>query len=139
MRIVPQPAGYEAYRAAVGEEGVAVAFLSLAGGAMQHILRGLRAFESFCLDMYDIPGELERLAESLARLYDEIIAAVLPTSAEVAILGANYDLAITPPPLFEQHIAPWLNRAADRLHARGKRLLTHTDGENQGLLPAYQQ
>lgn len=139
VRIVPQAAGYEAYRAAVGEEGVAVAFLSLAGGPMQHILRDLRSFEAFCLDLYDIPGEVERLAQSLARLYDEMIAAVLPTSAEVAILGANYDLAITPPPFFEQHIAPWLNRAADRLHARGKLLLTHTDGENQGLLPAYQR
>lgn len=34
-------------------------------------------------------------------------------------------------------MAPRLNRATDQLRAAGKYLLTHTDGENRGLLPAY--
>ncbi len=57
--------------------------------------------------------------------------AALRSSAEVALYGANYDETITCPPFFETHIAPWLNKVA------GKRLLTHTDGENKGLLPVF--
>jgi hypothetical protein len=44
---------------------------------------------------------------------------------------------ITYPPFFEQHIKPWLKKFADRLHLSGKFLITHTDGENSGLLDFY--
>ncbi|MFH1566613.1 MAG: uroporphyrinogen decarboxylase family protein, partial [Gemmatimonadota bacterium] len=47
------------------------------------------------------------------------------------------DRDLTWPPFFREQIAPWLRRVADRLHRAGKRLLTHTDGENEGLLPLY--
>ena len=138
VRITPNPAGYQAYRDRVGDEGVAVAFASLACGPMQHIMRDLRKFEDFCYDLFDEVPELPCLAEVLAGLYDQIIASMLSTSADVVLFGANYDDAVTSPPFFEQHIAPWLNRAADQLHGAGKYLLTHTDGENKALLPALQ-
>lgn len=137
VRILPQPGGYEAYRARIGEDGLAVAFLALAAGPMHHIMRDLRKFEEFCLDQYDIPDQMEALCEVLAGLHERIIDSVLTTSAEVSLYGANYDAAITPPPFFSQHIAPWLRRASDRFHEHGKYLLTHTDGENQGLLPLF--
>ncbi len=53
----------------------------------------------------------------------------------MVLLGANYDDAVTYPPFFERHIMPWLQKAAERLHGAGKLLMTHTDGENQRLLP----
>ena len=52
-------------------------------------------------------------------------------------LGANYDSSIQYPPFFAEHIQPWLAEFAETLHARGKYLLTHTDGENDGLLEHY--
>jgi uroporphyrinogen-III decarboxylase len=70
-------------------------------------------------------------------LYEQIIDSMLATSAEVVLFGANYDDALTPCPFFREHIMPWLNRAADKLHGAGKYLLTHTDGENKGLMPAF--
>ncbi len=57
--------------------------------------------------------------------------------AEVVFWGANYDQDLTWPPFFREEIAPWLKRVSDRLHAAGKFLLTHTDGENKALLPLY--
>ena len=51
--------------------------------------------------------------------------------------GGNYDQNITTPKFFATEIAPWLRRASARAHAVGKALLTHTDGENQKLLPLY--
>jgi hypothetical protein len=53
--------------------------------------------------------------------------------------GSNYDETITYPPFFEEHILPWLAKAARVAHAGGKLLLTHTDGENDRLLPLYRR
>jgi hypothetical protein len=61
----------------------------------------------------------------------------LNTCAEVVLFGANYDDTITYPPFFDEHILPWLNKAADKLHGRHKFLLTHTDGENRGLINSF--
>jgi hypothetical protein len=58
-------------------------------------------------------------------------------SADVVFVGANYHSDITYPPFFEAHIQPWLKKWAQGLHAKGKYLLTHTDGENTGLLEHY--
>lgn len=137
VRIHPTPDKFQAYYDRVGNAGLAVAFLSLACGPMHHIMRDLRKYEEFCLDLYDEPSILAMCAESLAELYEQIITSVLQTPAEVVLFGANYDETITYKPFFEEHIAPWLNKADDRMHAAGKYLLTHTDGENQGLLPAF--
>ena len=57
--------------------------------------------------------------------------------AAVILLGANYDDSITFPRFFEKHILPPLADYAERLHRRGKYLMTHTDGENRRLLPLY--
>ena len=41
------------------------------------------------------------------------------------------------PPFFEEHIVPALKKYADRIHAKGAYFLSHTDGENDGLLDLY--
>jgi hypothetical protein len=54
--------------------------------------------------------------------------------AEVVLFGSNFDEMITYPPFFKQHIMPYLQKMADRLHSQKKLLICHCDGENQGLL-----
>jgi hypothetical protein len=135
VAIVPAPGAYDAYRRRIGDRGVAVAFLSLAASPMQHIMRDLRKLEDFFLDMSDDPAPVLALAEVLAPLYDRLVASALGSSAELVLLGANYDDAITYPPFYEEHILPSLRRAGEALHAAGKLLITHTDGENRLLLP----
>ncbi|MBN2131636.1 MAG: hypothetical protein JW741_19210, partial [Sedimentisphaerales bacterium] len=61
--IHPTPAAYEHYHARIGDTGLAVAFLSLACSPMQHILRDLRKFEAFCLDLYDCPAQMTPLCD----------------------------------------------------------------------------
>jgi len=89
------------------------------------------------MDMFDCQHAVCALRDSLAPLYDAIVASATATCAEVVLYGANYDETITYPPFFREHLAPWLNKASDALHATGKFLLTHTDGENRGLLPCF--
>jgi hypothetical protein len=139
VRIVPVPDACERYRARIGDRGVAVAYLSLAASPMHHIMRDLRRLEPFFLDMIDDPRPVHVLAEALAVVHDSLVSAALDSPAEVVLLGANYDDAITYPPFFESHIMPWLRKASDRLHRAGRLLLTHTDGENRGLLSLLRQ
>ena len=134
VAIRPTPERYRRYHARVGDDGVAVAFMSLAAGPAQHVMRDLMRLEDFFLATYDAPELLEALYEPLAALYEQIVAATAASDAEVALLGANYDEAVTCPPFFAERITPWLRRASERLHAQGKYLLTHTDGENRGLM-----
>jgi hypothetical protein len=71
--------------------------------------------------------------------FDATLRATVESSAEIIFFGANYDDTITYPPFFEEHILPWLQKAADLARANGKLLLTHTDGENAGLMHLYRR
>jgi uroporphyrinogen-III decarboxylase len=138
VRIRPMPEQYQAYHDCTGTAGVAVAYLSLACGPMHHIMRDLRRYEDFCLDLYDDPSLLAPCVDALAPLHDAILECAAVSSAEAVLYGANYDDTLTYRPFFEAHITPWLNKATDTMRAVGKLLLTHTDGENKDLLPALE-
>ena len=87
--------------------------------------------------MHDHPDELSELQTKVYLYWQRVFEMVCNCPAEVLLVGANYDASITYPPFFQQHIQPWLHRYAEGLHAKGKYLLTHTDGENTGLLELY--
>lgn len=137
VKVEPQFDGYLARRAEVGDRGLAIAFVSGTACPMQHIMKDLMPVEQFFFALHDYPGAVERLAEQLAPFFDGIRQCAADSPAEVVLLGGNYDDAITYPPFFARHILPHLRSYAELLHARGKYLMTHTDGENRGLLPLY--
>ena len=80
---------------------------------------------------------VERLAAEMGPYYAAIRNAAANSPAEVILLGGNYDDAITSPPFFRKHILPALSSYASELQAKGKYLMTHTDGENRRLVPLY--
>ena len=136
-RVEPDYGGYGRYSDFVGERGLAAAFVSLAASPMHLIQRELMPFETFVFEMHDHPAELRRLAESIDVYWRKIMAAAAGAPADLVFMGANYDAMITYPPFFAEHILPTLKGYAEALHAKGKYLLTHTDGENSGLLEHY--
>jgi len=121
----------------VGDRGVAVAWVSLSGSPMHLIQKELMSYELFFYELYDHPDELRMLSESITKYFNRVFQVVAQSPAEVIFLGANYDNKVTWPPFFKEHIAPNLAAAADVLHDNNKFLLTHTDGENKGLLECY--
>ena len=137
--VLPNASGFEEFRSSIGERGIPVAYIALAGSPMHLLQRELMPMEEFFYALHDHPDEMERCAESIAGYYRRVFEAVHTCSAEVFLLGANYDTGVTPPPFFREHILPWLSHCAAGLHARGKFLLTHADGENTGLLDMYVQ
>ena len=129
--------GYAQFRDYVGHRGLAVGFLSLAASPMHLLQRELMPLERFFLELYDHPRELARCAEAIGSYFRRVFAVAAESEAEVLLLGANYDARVTYPPFFHEHIRPWLAELGAVLHERGKYLLTHTDGENRGLLDCY--
>ena len=89
--------------------------------------------------LHDHPQEVGRLTRSLERYFLEVFAALVESPADIVFMGANYDETITYPPFFEEHFLPWLARLAEMAEDKGKFLLTHTDGENQGLMDLYRR
>ncbi len=139
MEVVPTPDEHLRWHEWVGEDGVAIAQASSTGSPMQHIMANLMPMKEFYLALHDRPDDLARLARSMGRWFEEALDAVCQSCAEIVQVGGNYDATITYPAFFEEHILPWLARAAETAHAHGKLLLTHTDGENAGLLDLYRQ
>ena len=136
-KVLPNYDGYGEFAHQVGERGLAVAFLSLAGSPIHLLQRELMPLELFFYELYDHPQELKRCAERVGTHFDRVFEVAAGCPAEAFLFGANYDSRVTYPPFFREHILPWLRRLARVLHREGKFLLTHTDGENRGLLDCY--
>jgi len=136
-RIVPQYEGYRQFADYVGERGLAVGWGTAAASPMHWIQRELMPLDLFFYETYDHPEALAQLARQIGVYWERLAEVICGCPAEVVLVGANYDATVTYPPFFEQHIEPSLRRLAERLHAVGKCLLTHTDGENTGLLQHY--
>jgi len=136
-RVEPNYDGYAAFARTIGDRGLAVGWINGAGSPMHLIQRELMPLDLFFFEMHDHPKELAALADAIGSCWRRMLAVAAASPAEVLFLGGNYDAMITYPPFFAEHIEPWLKSFADDLHSRGKYLLTHTDGENDGLLDHY--
>jgi len=139
LKVEPEFSGYEAMRERVGDRGIVVGLASGHACPVQHILAQLMPMEEFFYALHDRPAAVEKLAEQMEPYYQAVKAIAADCSAEVVLLGSNYDESLTPPPFFRKYLLQPLREYAEVLHGRGKYLLTHTDGENRLLLPLYRE
>ena len=138
VEVIPTPEAYAAFRRRVGEQGIAVAHAGRgAASPMQHILHDLMPQVEFFYMYADERKALTAFAKRMEPFFERVLDAVLACEAEVIYWGSNYDQDITPPTFFQEEIAPWLKRVSARMHAAGKFMLCHADGENHRLLPYY--
>lgn len=137
LRIVPDPLGYRAFHDRVGETGLAVAQGCNVASPIHLLLHDLMPMDRFFFWYYDHYDTLKRFEERLTPFFDNLLEVVSGCSAETVYWGANYDRDLTWPLFFERDIAPWLNKARERLHRSGKKLVCHPDGESSGLFDSY--
>jgi hypothetical protein len=138
FRNIRLTADYDTYRAfqrEVGDKGLAVAHGLGSASPVQHLMRDLVDGTQFYYELADHPKEVQQLVEDMTPFYEQLVRVLAGSPAEAVTMGANYDDTITYPPLFAEHILPWLQRSSEVLHAAGKIVFSHCDGENEGLLP----
>jgi hypothetical protein len=124
-------------KSVVGNRGVAVGFSSLHASPMYFLLKELMAYDNFYYTLFIHPEEMEQLAERLSGYCNKIFDIAANSPALVILSGANYDQSMTPPDFFKKYLTPVLKNQSKILHEKGKYLLTHTDGENSGLLELF--
>jgi len=137
LEVVPTPQAYAAFHERVGEQGLAVASGPGVASPVHLMLHDLMPMDRFFYLYHDDRKAVERLAAQMTPFFEAALEALAACGAEVVFWGANYDQDLTWPAFFDAEIAPWLQKVAERLHREGKYLLTHTDGENEALLPLY--
>ena len=106
---------------------------TFSASGIHHVQRDLLEATDFYFEFKDHEKEMRGLAESIERVYDQILEITADSPAEVVLWGANYDDMITYAPYFEKEIKPWLQKASHSLAAKGKLLISHCDGENLRL------
>ena len=137
LEVVPTPAAYSAFRARIGEHGLALANGPIASSPVHMILHDLMEMEPFIYLYMDEPATIHRFADRLTPFYEAALEALLQCEAEVVWWGANYDQYVTWPTFFRDEIVPWLLRIGNRLRENGQLLASHADGENERLLPYF--
>jgi hypothetical protein len=134
MKVVPEYEAFRKWSTPFGNDGLPSAYALVGGSPMHHILKILMDPTQFYYQHYDHKTQIENLADQIGVYYRKVFKVVADGPAEMVQVGGNYDDMITYPPFFQEHILPWLNEASKELHQKGKLLLSHTDGENEGLM-----
>jgi len=134
IELVPYFDEFIRWQEEVGDDGVAVTWFTGAASPMHHIQKYFLGATDFYFHYRDYQKEMRALAESMEPMYEKALRIVADSPAEMVNWGGNFDETITYPPYFEKEIGPWIRKAADIVGKRGKLVLCHCDGENQGLL-----
>jgi uroporphyrinogen-III decarboxylase len=138
VEIKPDYSKYLEYKEnLVGDNGVLAVFSHFCASPMHYLLRDLMAMDTFFYTLADYPDQMKHLADRMRPFIMEMFRAAVDCPGELILTGANYDSAITIPPFYREHIMPDLKFQTDVVHSKGKFLITHTDGENNGLLELY--
>ena len=125
--VVENHAEYGAYLERIGEDGLGLPF---AGTVPMHsLMKEYIGYNLFYYELYDHLPRLEQLAAAVSALHLEIIKIAAESPANVIELGGNYDQVMTPPPVFRKYFLPFYQQAVPFLHAAGKLVALHGDGD----------
>ncbi len=124
------------WKKSVGEDGVAVGQgLGIGCSSPMHFIqKTFLGATAFYYHYNDYHKEMGMLADALGHAYDQLLAVLADSPADVILWSANVDDMVTYPAYFEKEIVPWCRKASERLHSKGILLAMHTDGENRGLM-----
>ena len=137
LGIEPVYKNFLEFEKSIGNRGIAVAWNHGAASPFHLIMMHLMPFELFVYEFNDNLKSLEEFAGKIKNYYNKVSRVVQESPAKVILTGANYDSFLTWFPFFKKYITPYLKKQSENIHARGKYLITHADGENSGLLEEY--
>lgn len=135
IEIQPRYEVLEAQREFLGDRSPLIGFAGLHAGAMHLLIKELMQVDTFYVGMALDKEALEQLAAEIEPLLDRLFDIVANAPVDMILYGANYDVSLTAPSMFEEYIMPKLQEKSRLAHDKGKYLITHADGENFGLMP----
>lgn len=136
LEVIPDFDDFVRWKNSIGEDGVAATTSpgTICASPMHFIQKEFLDATQFYYHYHDFPMEMRGLAEKVENFFDRVLDVISDSPSEVVLWGANYDDMITYPEYFEREIMPWLRKVSERLSAKQKIMISHCDGENQGLM-----
>jgi len=128
---------FNEYMEEQGDDWIPIAYGVMAVSGMQHIMRDFLEITDFFLHFADNRKELETLAGSIDKKIGNIIEILSKCSADIILVGANFDSTVTYKPFYKGYILPRFKDYSDILHKNNKKIISHCDGENDSLWELY--
>jgi len=139
LKLTPRYESFLQQERLMGDNGLIASQATDAGSPVHLIQKNLISPTRFFTLYKEDRKKIDKLADSISNYFDQVLDIYENYPGEVLAWGCNYDRTITFPPYFEKDILPWHIKAHERLSSRGKYIITHTDGENDGLMDLIRQ
>jgi hypothetical protein len=122
---------------AVGHRAEPTMFLSSSG--LTDLIKWWCGLPDTYYLLHDHPTHVEAYLEDCDRRDDRLLDAALELPCRLFNLGDHATNEFTPPPILKKYLIPRWQRIADRLHAAGRFVHTHWDGNSRLMLPLLRE
>lgn len=123
---------FRAWRDALGALAYPYAQLPYSGSG--YLISRHMGVEKTIYAALDEPEKVHRLVHSVNACNLRILDALIDGPFETLIISDNYDSNVQTKDFFDRYVRDYYTEVARRLHARGKFLAVHVDGESRGAL-----
>lgn len=123
---------FSAKEALAGDNGFTIGMMDRV--PFQRLLLDFMGEERTIYAMLDSPENFQYLMDILTEQGREMVTLGLASPALMLEFTDNLEGSITSPTLFQKYCMPFMQEAADRIHARGRYLGSHMDGNLTSLL-----
>lgn len=132
LRCRPKWEFYRAWQESLGELAYPYAQLPYSGSG--YLMARNMGVERTVFAVRDQPQRVQRLVQAVNACNLRILDALLDGPFETLIISDNYDSNVQTKQFFDAYVRDYYTEVARRLHARGKYLAVHVDGESRGVL-----
>ena len=128
----PQWELYRAWQAALGDLAFPYAQLPYSGSG--YLIARYMGVEATVYALRDEPAKVQRVVAAINACNLRILDAILDGPFETLIISDNYDSNVQTKEFFDAYVRDYYTEVARRVHAAGKYLAVHVDGESRGVL-----
>jgi hypothetical protein len=125
-RVVENYEEYAQYLADIGDDGLALPYIEV---PVHMLMKEYIGYNQFYFELHDHLPRLDQVAGAVADLQMQVVKIGAASPTQVIEVGGNYDEVMTPHPIFRQHFLPFFEQAVPILHAAGKIVAIHGDGD----------
>ncbi len=132
LRCRPRWEHLRAWCEALGDLAYPYAQLPYSGSG--YLVSRYMGVEATVFAIQDEPEQVARFVRTVNECNLRILEALIDGPFETLIISDNYDSNVQTKAFFDEYVRGYYTAVADRLHAAGKYLAVHVDGESRGAL-----
>jgi len=123
---------YRSWQESLGD--LAYPYVQLPYSGSGYLMARYMGVEGTVYAMLDEPEKVSRLIRSVNTCNLRILDTIIEGPFETLFISDNYDSNVQTKEYFDTYVRDYYTEVARRLHAKGKYLAVHVDGESRGVL-----